>query len=306
MTRLLSIALLALTTCALWSCSREPASPDQQPDAVRVVVLSPALASMMRSLSLDHAIVGRHNYDRWTDTTIPACGDNTALDYEMLLSVRPDVVLIEESAQPTPGRLLELAGEKGWAVRRVAVLTLSDVRAAFTSTWNAVVRDAGAEPGEPDALRAALAEFDEACAPNDDRWPDEGGILIAMPGRTLGVLGPGSYHQELLERIGGIPAISQGAPFISMDAEDVAELAPRAIVLIHTAEPGAEPNTRLASDAESEALLGAVTRLGVPAVDRGLIAIVDHPLAIVPGADAAAVARELARAIELIRERASE
>jgi hypothetical protein len=55
--------------------------PDQ-----RLVVLSPAVAVMLRDLGLADRVVGKHDYDLVLPDTVPAVGHQEALDYEAILA----------------------------------------------------------------------------------------------------------------------------------------------------------------------------------------------------------------------------
>ena len=183
-------------------------------EVLRLAVLSPAVAIILRDLGLEDAIVARHAYDRDLDQSLPVAGDQAGIDDESLLRTRPTHVLLEWGPRDLPPRLESLAERRGWTVRSVRLLTLDDIRSA--------TRELGALTGNPATQKRAeelVHRMDEAWAPRPD--------IAAAAGRTLalywtdppGAAGPGSFHQQMLESMGAQPAIKDGEPYIALDGE---------------------------------------------------------------------------------------
>lgn len=270
---MLAALLLALPACG----KRAPSEPPGQP---RIAVLSPALAVTLRDLGLESQIVARHGYDIVLPKSLPVVGDQAGIDYETLLRVDPSHILLEWGSRDLPPRLTQLAKERGWAVRNYPLLTLDDIRHA--------VRNLPRDLNTP----LASARADELRARMDAAWKNRPG-LRANAGRTLllysiappAAAGPGSFHAQLLEAIGGEPAITEGDPYITLDAEDVRRLNPDSIVLIL---PGAEPLTR-------KEQLGRLGTLDLRAVNDGRVLILSDTLGQTPSTAMIALADDLAR-----------
>ncbi len=272
-------SLLAALLLALPACGRRPPSsaPSGQP---RIAVLSPALAVTLRDLGLESQIVARHGYDMILPKSLPVVGDQAGIDYEALLRADPTHVLLEWGSRDLPPRLTQLARERGWEVRNYPLLTLDDIRAAVRN----LPRDLNSPP--------ASARADELRARMDQAWKRRPG-LRARAGRTLllysidppAAAGPGSFHAQLLEAIGGEPAIAEGAPYITLDAEDIRRMNPDSIVLIL---PGAEPLA-------PKERLGRLGTLDLRAVNDGRVLILNDPLGQTPSTAMIALADDLAR-----------
>lgn len=290
-----SLALLAVVACA----ARSPKPPGARDAGTRVVALSPAIASIMRDVGLGDLIVGRHASDEWSDPALPVCGDQIAgIDYETLLRVQPTHVFLQLGH--TPPRLAELAQDRGFVVRNYSILSLDEIRstARELSNWSGTAGAPGDGPQPPTAIDARM----------DAAWSARPGIDPAKVGRVLllaqidpaGALGPGSWHDDLLRRLGATPALTVGAAFITMDAEEILRLAPDAIILF-IPRPAAAPapgRAALPTPDELRTLLGRLATPTIPAVARGRIALIDHPMCQLPSTAMIRVADELAAILE--------
>ncbi|MCL4740681.1 MAG: ABC transporter substrate-binding protein [Phycisphaerales bacterium] len=280
-------AMLSLLAAALLAACAErapqPAPPAQASGAPRIVALSPAVAVTLRDLGLADRIVGRHAWDLVLDRSLPVCGDQSGINYESLLAARPTHVILEWGARDLPARLVDLADANGWSVRTVRLLSLADIR-AFAA-------DAADEfaPGDPRA--AEVVSSLDRIADGVDRI-GAGRVLLLLSASPSAALGPGSYHHEILVLLGGAPALAQGQPYISLNAEDVLRLAPDGIVLIAPRSPGA-PDAGEPTWDEIAARLGRLAELPIPAVERRRVAVIDDPLALIPSTAAVAFAERL-------------
>jgi len=293
-------AVLAVCAAVVGPAACERAAPvrDASPagsseSRARLVVLSPALAVTLTDLGLADRIVGRHAYDLVLDRSVPVCGDQAGIDYEALLAARPTHVLIEWGTRELPARLGEMARERGWVVMPFVQLTLNQVRATADELGRELL--APERQGEREKL---LARLDRAWSKRGD-FESVGRVLILMgTSPTCAALGPGSFHQQVLERIGGVPAIGEGdgkggSPYMELDAEDVVRLAPEAIVLVVPRAVGTERAKDWMSWERREKLLGSLARTSVPAVRSKRVWVIDDPLALLPGTSLIGVADEL-------------
>lgn len=286
--------LLALMGAPLVSCDKRPqASGASQPNgAPRIAVLSPAAAITLKDLGLAPLVVARHSYDVALEPRVPVAGDMNGIDYEALVAAKPTHVVIQWGTRDLPARLSDLAGSQQWRIVRYDPLSLRQVAEAtkalhleFASTL--------------DELRAAQfdARFAELLDENTRPAPRRriGSILLVASTNPINVLGPGSWHHELLERVGGIPAISQGKPWIKLDPEDVAALAPGGVILVLPAGPNAPSRgvrnfARDFDPAELAQHLQAFGNLQIPALQRGFVAIIDDTGALMPSTSLLGVA----------------
>ncbi|MCC6660214.1 MAG: hypothetical protein IT437_04940 [Phycisphaerales bacterium] len=249
----------------------------------RIVVLSPAIGVILRDLGLAPRIVGRHGFDLALPKSIPVCGDQSGLDYEAMVRVRPTDILMEEGAGGVPARLTELAAQNGWSVRAFPMLTLDDIRDCTRRVALTFGRDAV----------PILSRMDAAWSPRDNLY--QGRVLLLAAVDPPSALGPGSFHDQVLQRLGGVPAITDGSPYITLDAEDVLRLSPDAILLILPRPPDAPARAAPVSAGDLVTLLRRVGTLDIPAVRDHRIALIDDPLAHTPSTAMIGLADEVAR-----------
>lgn len=257
--------LAVLLVPILVGCGEKGEGFAQSESGPRLAVLSPGLCEVLRDLGAGDAIVARHDYDRFTDPSVPAAGDQGAIDYEALLGVGPTHVVVEARAGGVPARLEEIAGRSGWEVVVVPMLSAQDIRDSIARM--------GALSGSGEGVIAELERaFDEAFARSEH---------VALLGRTLllvesspaGAVGPGSLHYELVERLGARPVPSEGAAFMRLSHEDVAKLDPDSIVVF----------TGGGASGGVDAALGGLARLDLRARREGRVVVVDDPKALLQG-----------------------
>ncbi len=277
--------------------SNLPPAPARAAPNARLVVLSPALGVICKDLGLDERIVGRHAFDIVLDKSLPVCGDQQGIDYEALLAARPTDILLEWGSRPIPERLIALAREQQWAVRNFSMLSIADV-IATTDDIDAVFRRqsspalCGTSGAEPPPFGYWI---EEALKPR--RGLEKAGrILLLESLNPPAALGPGSSHHELLTRLGAIPAITSGKPYITLDAEAILALKPDGIILFAPRPYGFPARPR--SPEEVRELLGRIGTLDIPAVRDRHLALVDHPLCLLPSTALIDTARETAAILE--------
>ncbi|MBX3323565.1 MAG: hypothetical protein KF757_11305 [Phycisphaeraceae bacterium] len=279
--RLIVLLMYAVFACA---CARVPPTPeaDDAPDAARLVVLSPALTIMLADVGAQHLIVGRHDFDL-TLRHLPAAGHQGAIDYEMLLLLQPTHVLIEWGERALPTRLVALSAQHNWELEHVTLLTLDDISRVADDMHTRF----GAKP-ESEPPSAVLAR---ALEPRRPSLVGVGRVLLLGTLDPPAALGPGSWHHQMLLRLGATPAIEHGTPWIELDREDLLTLAPDVIVLMMPREGGMGIG---ATGADAVSQLGTIATLRLPAIENSRVAVLDGPLYLTPSTAMTACARDLA------------
>lgn len=278
-------------------------SPEARAKAAepRIVALSPALAVTLKDLGLADKVVGRHGFDMVLDKSVPVCGDQAGIDYEALLAAKPTHVLLEWGSRPLPDRLSQLAAERHWVLKSYPLLKLDDIRASAADMWTlrswrapgrGRARPAATEPPGPWETSGVATRMNAAWSRRGDFEP-AGRILLLGALSPPAALGPGSFHQQILEVIGGRPAITTGSPFMTLDAEDALRLKPDGIIIIRPRAPGTPAPPAPTRD-DLTMLLGRVGSLEVPAVRDGHVALIDDPLALTPSTAMIGLADEMA------------
>jgi ABC-type Fe3+-hydroxamate transport system substrate-binding protein len=187
--------------------------------------------------------------------------------------------------------LVEMAEREDWTLLDFDLLTVEEI-------GKSVVALAREFDGLVDVRRPELEGAAGASAQDlVERMFPRGGetfggrVLLLWPSSPPAAVGPGSFHHEILERVGGVPAIEEGSAYIELDAEDVLGLAPDGIVLIAAREVGSA--AREYSWEEIEGMLGAIGGLEVPAVREKRVAVIDDPLVLTPSTAMIDFEREL-------------
>lgn len=279
--------ILACLCAALIACGDDTGktgTTEPQDDGLRIVSLSPAGSKILIDLGLESAIVGRHNYDQAVSADVAPVGEQGAIDYEKLLTIAPTHVIVQTDSQSMPTRLTQIAGETGFEIVNLTrTLTLDDVQHATRQLEDRFAPNAGLA----DRLKTAIQPRDE----DRSAW---GTVLVVMhTAPTVDVLGPGSAHQELIERLGFTPAVAQGQPYMPTDAEDVLAMDPGVIVLVVPRTRDAEPTPMDWRPTDEE--LGSLAGLGLRAVESGRVVLIDDPLALLPSTAFIGVCEELER-----------
>lgn len=289
------LPVLLLLASLLAACDRSPAAPPPAPGGgPRFVALSPAVAIILKDLGHERLIVGRHGSDLVLAPALPVCGDYLGVDYEALLRARPTHIFTQVGSQEMPVRLKELATVNGWVVQDSPQLTLEDIAASITKVDEVASEATTGEHGSP-----AGAELLKKTVGSWRRRGDfsKAGSVLLLGGVTPpAAFGPRSAHHQVLERIGGTPAITTGNAWIELDTERVLSLAPDAIVLVMPRPPRTPDPHRDRAQASAAAMemLGPVAKLGIPAVRNGRVTLIDDPLCHTPSPAMAEFADELA------------
>lgn len=275
------LAVASIPVVVAMRSSRGPGADFSAPGP-RIIAMSPAIAATLVDLGLGDRIVGRHAYDLALDKSVPVVGDNTGIDYEALTRARPTHILTQWGTRGVPERLTRLAERHGWIVMDFRLLSLEDTLELVDACESI---DPAHSTGQ---ARRALAD---AWAPEPSGFGAAGRILMLWSSTPPAAAGPGSFHHEVLERLGGSPAVTTGNHYIQLDAEDVLRLAPDGIVLIMPRDPGTPASAR--DPAALAARLGPLAGLTIPAIDSGRIAIIDDPLVLLPGTPTGRFAEQL-------------
>ncbi|MCA9302897.1 MAG: ABC transporter substrate-binding protein [Phycisphaerales bacterium] len=272
----------------------------------RLVVMSPAIAVMLRDIGMEDSIVGKHAWDMVLSGSVPIVGSEEGIDYEALIRAEPTQIFFQRSSAGVPAKLQSLAEEHGWVIRTVALDSLDDIAIGADDLFMQFV---GVRERAPDEIDPT-ARFSETTMPSEalarawaDRGPiaDEVGRVLVLAGvDPPGAMGPGSFHYQLVVRLGAVPAITDGGMWQELDLEDIVRLNPDGIVLF-------SPRQRDASDlfapieskqSDHSVLFGRIAELRISAVRNNRLAVIDDPLALVPGTNMGRVGEELGEIFE--------
>jgi hypothetical protein len=217
------------------------------------------------------------------DMSLPVCGDQSGLDYEAIHKVAPTHVLTQYDSGDVPRKLLELATAEGFETSNYRLLTLGEITSAVLSLSAKFGGDG----------KTLTNTVEQALSKRGSGFGAAGRVLLLAETQPLGALGPGSFHHQILERVGGLPALTQGAPFVTMDTEDVVRLAPDGIVMIMPRGRGVPSSESIAATELAKRLPGLAGR-PIPALKAARLALIDDPLSQLPSTALCAVADRMA------------
>jgi ABC-type Fe3+-hydroxamate transport system substrate-binding protein len=312
--------LIAFFVIGLAGCERSASSPTTAPttaptttqanavpnaQALRIVALSPAVAIILRDMGYGQQIVGRHGYDLVLDPRVPVCGDQAGINFEALLKVSPTHVFTQWGTRELPARLTELASTHRWMLEDTRLLSVDDIPDAAQRLDRALAGPGGSENGSRLVQRLQASFI--ARTPEQRVGIFTGPVLMLVSTKTPSALGPGSFHHQILERLGGSPAITSGNPYIEMSAEDIVRLAPQAILLFMPKSPahftnanpdaGEDAGEGANEDVPAMERLGVLRTLSIPAVKKGRVVVIDDPRCLTPSSAMMSVAGEMERAL---------
>ena len=302
-------------------CNRSPTNNQQstnaktestqsdQVEARRIAVFSPAIGVMLRDLGFEDSIVGRHAYDNALSTSIPVIGSHLDIDYELLITLEPTDMFFERNTIAIPDRLTELATEHSWTIWTYQLSTLDDIATTMDDLYLKLVgfpdqlidtKDPFDLPIDPSArldIELPSARLAQSWSPMGRSALSAGRMLVLAGVDPIGAMGPGSFHAQLIERMGISPAIVDGGMWQELDYEDLIKLAPDSIVVLNPKTPNSldqigEPE-KMSWD-QIRAKVGAIADLPIPASINHRIAIIEHPLGLLPSSSLSQIADELA------------
>ena len=262
---------------------------------------------MLRDLGYEDRIVAKHDYDLVLSDQIPAAGSELGFDLETLIDADPTHVFFQKTSAERSSRFEQIAEEHGWEVFERPLNTLDDIASTMDDLYYLFNGFPQREPGQYDMSK--VLEHTLPSATLATAWGDigpiadhAGRVLVLGAVDPIGAMGPGSYHYQIIERLGATPALVEGSMWIELDYEDLIELNPDAIIIIAPRvmtdesaenERFLEPVAPTIEDAMS--LLGPIAELPISAIERRQIGIIDHPLGLLPSGSLGEVAQEIAR-----------
>lgn len=318
---LASLVLIALVACSKSTSTADPKAADQtnEPESPRFAVFSPAIGVMLRDLGFEDDIVGRHSYDNALSASIPVVGSHIDIDDEMLITADPTVLIFEENSIAIPDRIRALAKEREWVIWTYTLESLDDIATTMDDLYLKLVgfpQDANndndpttfaIDPTKRFDIELPSARLVRSWSPLGNDASIAGRTLILAGTEPAGALGPGSFHAQMIERMGISPALVEGGMWQELDLEDLVALAPESILIF-------SPQDDTQSVGEPEPItwsqitqtLGPIATLDLPAIRTQRVGIITHPQALLPSSTLGQVADEIRKTLATWRERPNE
>lgn len=220
--------------------SVEPAATSEQ----RIVCLSPAMTQIIEDLGYGDRVVGRNRWDFVAPLDTPIVGDNTTLDYEKLLRLRPTDIAIQTMREGIPAKLRELADRRGW---RVWQWPLEDHDSVLRAIWD----PEGGEGRDNDSLSGMLDDTDAghrlvglvrgrlgAIARVTGARHKPNVLVVVGSEPIVMAAAANTYIDEILTVAGGRNAIvGSTVLYPKLDAEKLLSIAPDVVIYIPPHDP---------------------------------------------------------------------
>jgi iron complex transport system substrate-binding protein len=226
--------LVALT---LWAAAcTQRSAPAAPAGARRIVSLLPSFTQIVVALGAGDRLVGRTQFCPTAGVSPAAVVVGAALDanFEKILSLKPDLVLVKQS-MTEQRRKLEALGLP------ILDLPTDKIADAFIAVEEIAQRLGLAANGRAltDRLRQELQRVHQAAA---GRPPVRALLVIGhAPGelREIYAAAPGTFLDELLALAGGVDVLPAGpAIFPKINAEEILRADPEAIIVFAPGEDG--------------------------------------------------------------------
>ncbi len=295
-----AVAILFMSGCGQ-SNTPEQSGASQTLEEWRFAVLSPGMAVIIRDLGYEDLIVAKHDYDLVLSDQVPSAGSELGFDLETLIQTNPTHVFFQTTSTTRSAEFLRAAEDYGWIIFERPLNTLDHIASTMDDLHfllNGVPQREKRQYDMNEVFASALPSVVLA-----ESWTDLGPIADKI-GRVLvlgsldpiGAMGPGSYHYELIERIGANPAIESGSMWIEMDYEDLITLNPDAIILIAPRQPSEADRFAAPIELSQEQIeerFGPLMDLPISAMQTNRLAIIEHPLGLLPSGSLGEVADQI-------------
>lgn len=244
-----------------------PSGPETAPE--RIVTLAPNLTEIAFELGLGDRVVGVSEYVSWPPEAdaLPRLGGLFDPNLERMVTLEPDLVLLLPS-QEEVARHLDAVGVPSLTV---GIETVDDLSAA--------VRVIAERCGVPEAGEALAGRLARELAPRPIPGAPPAVIVLdrdITAGQGLLVAGPGTFYQDLLERLGSRNVFADspiGYPMVG--AEEVLGRRPRAILEIRPREMPVSAREQLLAEWQRYPSL--------PAAQSSDVYLIDAPWTVVVG-----------------------
>ena len=281
--RRLPATVLAAALALLPGCSGPAPRSEPHSESGRILALAPNLAEIAFALGLGPRVVGVSRYTTWPPAAakLPRVGGLFDPNVERMVALRPDLALLLPSQEDVAERL-----------RSVGVDTLT-VPLESLEDLDRAVRSIAGRCAVPEAGEALAGRLHTELAPRPIPGAPRTVISIDRPaGRTenLRVAGPGTYLQELLERLGAKNAfVDAPVRYPQVGMEEVLARAPGLIV---------ELQPKALDDSARRSLLADWRRFPtIPAVAAGHLTVISGPETLVIGPRLPELYRRLEQAV---------
>ncbi len=217
------IHFLAVLFALLFGCGRPQPAPPAGP-MLRIISLAPNITEMVYLLGLGDKLVGATAYCIWPDeaVAVPRIGGFGQYNFEAIVSLSPDLVLLHRNHESEKARLNDL----GIPCLEIRDEHPAEILESLRAIGAACGAEAQAEKLTAD-IRQQLANVKKPQNPPRVLITFSGGAAEAEP---IYAFGADCLHNDLLELAGGRNVVENKLPFSTLSKEAVIRLNPDIII----------------------------------------------------------------------------
>lgn len=272
---LLTLSGRSFLLARVWGGQGHPGHPAAHQLPHRIISLAPSVTELLFALGLGDRVVGVTNHCRYPSAVLSKekVGDYYHPDYEAILSLRPDlVVLLPEHEEAE--RYLSSLGVKTLRVNHFTIPGVLD-------SMLLIGKICGTETGEQ-MVEDIRGRMETIRSKTDGLEPSR--VLVSL-GRNMGpgiirdvyICGEDGFYSEMIELAGGKNAYRGGElKFPTLSAEGIVRLNPQVILEI-------VPDLAESGWKEEDILRQWGQLRGVDAVIHHRVHVLSHDYAVVPG-----------------------
>lgn len=292
--RVFALGLLCFLAGGLLACDFEPGGSSTigaDPDGPTIVSLTPAITRMLIDMGKGGQIIGVAEHDD-ASMGLPVCGSYNKPVIARIVALKPDLVLTESpmgQLGDVPALLRRLSDEGVFELRVIPhSRSIADVRQALIDPGEGLGVAVGDLPAASRAEKLMQLRIELIHGVVKDAKPPR--TLMLINPTTLGAIGTGVTHHELLQLAGGVNALAHvDTGYLTLDRAQLQQSVRPEVVLIF------EPGGSELSDADVR--LRAFEGLAIPVNTTRRFAVVDHPNAMLPSTALPEVMLEMALAL---------
>ena len=237
---------------------------ENRPAQLRIASLSPAMTTIAIDLGLGERIVGCTPFCRGLEAPVPVVGSLEDVDAEVLIRLKPSVLLLQPGAGGADPALVELGARLGFTIVQQRLDTLGDVQEAIRKIGAVCVADE--DSARVQELCSRIAALQSEGDPQGPR------TILLYSVEPLGAAGEDTYLDEVLTAAGGRNILGRSG-WVELSVEELLARDPDVVVVFARSAP------------ES---LGALPWARTPRV-----LVIDSPDAMEPSSRAGSVAAKI-------------
>ena len=223
--------LFLLSILLLFGCGNPERHVAEEQVPQRIISLAPNITETLHDLELDNRLVGISRFSS-AETDITIVGDFMNINYETVVSLQPDLVILEQSADAQKARLDSL----GIPYLETASLTLAEV----IDSMQKIGKACHAQETSDQRIRTFQEQLQYARNTPEHRPRTLlcfGDFSGASQVEQVYAFGSDCIHSELLTIAGGDNVVTDTRPSVVLSREAIIRLNPELIIELTSGGP---------------------------------------------------------------------